>query len=381
MQAERRRFIRCLGSAAAIAAAPGLPACAPMPEEATEGWRLAGQDPDLRRKLISYAILAPNPHNRQPWLVDLRRAGEITLSCDLQRLLPMTDPYGRQILIGHGCFLELLTLAAAAQGQRAEVALFPEGEPEMERLDARPVASVRLAAGEVVRDPLFGQILARGTYKVPFAAKTVSPAHLRGLAAASRPGVEARATQDSATVARLNEIMVRAWDIEQDTARTWKESVDLMRVGADEIRRHRDGISLGGTLMEVLRVLGQMTPEKAMDRDSAFFAGGKKQVREWAPTISSWLWLSTAARGRAAQVEAGRAFVRMQLKAAEQGLVTHPISQVLQEYPEMRELQREFETLVGQNSGDKVQMLVRVGYPDAAAVRSPRRPLDGFVRS
>src|SRR5258706_8635156 len=123
MQAARRRFIRTLGSAAVIAAAPALPACAPVPEEAIEGWRLAGTDPDLRRKIVSYAILAPNPHNRQPWLVDLRREGEISLHCDLERLLPMTDPHGRQILIGHGCFLELLALAASALGQRAEIAL------------------------------------------------------------------------------------------------------------------------------------------------------------------------------------------------------------------------------------------------------------------
>lgn len=382
MQADRRRFIRTLGSAAVIAAAPALPACAPMPEEATEAWRLAGADPDLRRKLVSYAILAPNPHNRQPWLVDLRRDGEITLHCDLERLLPMTDPYGRQILIGHGCFLELLALAASAQGQLAEIGIFPEGEPAMERLDARPVARVRLAAGTAAPDPLIGQILARGTYKKAFAAKPVPSERLKALAqAASRPGVEAGSTQDPATVAKLNDILVRAWDIEQDTPRTWKESVDLTRVGAQEIRRHRDGISLGGTMMEVLRLLGQMTPEKAMDRDSAYFSGGKKRIREWPANTSSWLWLTTSAQGRAAQIEAGRAFVRMQLKAAELGLVTQPPSQVLQEFPEMRALQREFEALVGQKPGEKVQMLVRVGYPDAAPVRSPRRPLAGFARS
>lgn len=382
MQAERRRFIRTLGSAAVIAAAPALPACAPVPEEAIEGWRLAGAEPELRRKLVSYAILAPNPHNRQPWLVDLRREGEITLHCDLERLLPMTDPHGRQILIGHGCFLELLALAATAFGQRAEIALFPEGEPGMERLDERPVARVRLTAEAGSRDPLFGQILARGTYRNPFAAKTVPSAQLQALvAAAARPGVEARSTQDPALVARLNEILVRAWDIEQDTPRTWKESVDLTRVGADEIRRHRDGISLGGTLMELLRMLGQMTPEKAMDRDSAYFSGGKKRVKEWVPTTSSWLWLVTSAQGRAAQIAAGRAFARLQLKAAELGLVSQPPSQVLQEYAEMRALQRDFETLVGQKPGEKVQMLVRAGYADSAPVRSPRRALVGFMRS
>ena len=67
--------------------------------------------------------------------------------------------------------------------------------------------------------------------------------------------------------------------------------------------------------------------------------------------------------------------------AASLGLVTQPPSQVLQEYPEMRALQREFEARVGQRDGEKVQMLVRVGHPTGAATRSPRRPLEAFVRA
>lgn len=381
MENERRRLLRALGSGAALVALPGLSGCAQVPEEAVEAWRRAGEGADLRRKLLSYAILAPNPHNQQPWRVALRGDSEILLYGDAARLLPMTDPHGRQILIGHGCFLELLSLAAGAHGLQAEITLFPEGEPGMARLDERPVAAVRLAAGGG-RDPLFDRILQRGTYKKPFGPAAVPASALATVAAAARrPGVGVATTQEPAMVARLNDIMVQAWDTEQDTPRTWKESVDLTRVGSAEIRRHRDGISLGGTTMEMLRMLGQMSPEKAMDRDSAYFAAGKKRVREWVPTTTTWLWLSTSAQGRAAQVEAGRAFVRAQLQAAALGLVTQPPSQVLQEYAEMLPLQREFERHVGQRPDQKVQMLVRVGYPGENAVRSPRRALEGFVRS
>jgi nitroreductase len=124
-----------------------------------------------------------------------------------------------------------------------------------------------------------------------------------------------------------------------------------------------------------------MTPEKAMDPSSMYFSSGLKRVRDWVPTTGTWIWLTTTARGRAAQLEAGRAFVRLQLAAASRGLVTQPPSQVLQEFPEMRALQREFEALVGQRDGDKVQMLVRVGHPTGTATKSPRRPLDAFVRA
>jgi len=379
----RRGFIRILGSSAVIlAATPLLPGCAAMPEAALEPWRTAGRGDDLRRRLLSWAILAPNPHNLQPWQVALPADGSILLFTDPDRRLPMTDPPSRQLTIGHGAFLEVLSLAAAAEGLRAELEPFPAGEPGPDALDSRPIARVRLVPAAVQPDPLFTQLGARVTWKKPFASTPVAPDALQGLlAAATRPGVVATGTQDTKTVAALNDVMVRAWEIELRTPRTWKESVDLTRVGAAEIAKHRDGISLGGPMMEALRIAGQMTPEKAMDPTSSYFNSGLQRVRDWVPGTGTWLWLTTSASGRTAQLEAGRAFVRVQLRAASLGLVTQPPSQVLQEFPEMRALQREFETLVGQRAGDKVQMLVRIGHPTGTAEHSPRRALTDMVRT
>ncbi len=383
MHDTRRRFIRVIGSASVIAAAPQtLGACAPMPDEATEAWRRAGQELDPRRRLLSWAILAPNPHNRQPWLVDLRAPDRIVLHCDLERLLPMTDPPGRQITIGHGCFLELLAQAAGANGLRAEITPFPEGEPGPDALDARPVARIDLAPGPVVRDPLFDQVLARGTYRKPFAERKVARESLEALvAAAARPAVRVSATQEPAMVAQLNQILVQAWELEQRTPRVWKESVDLMRVGSSEIARHRDGIALGGTMIEIIRLLGMTSPKAMMDPSSMFFAEGLNRVYDWAPNTGSYAWLTTGASGRAAQLEAGRAFVRLQLKAAELGLVTQPPSQVLQEFAEMDALRARFERLVAQPEGEKTQMLVRIGYSDVSEARSARRPLESMLRA
>ena len=90
-------------------------------------------------RALSYAVLAPNPHNRQPWLVDLAEPDVATLYCDLDRRLPQTDPLDRQITIGLGCFLELFVLAAAQEGYASAISLFPQGSATP-RLDARPVA-------------------------------------------------------------------------------------------------------------------------------------------------------------------------------------------------------------------------------------------------
>src|ERR1700741_606311 len=97
---------------------PGLSACSQsnLPDPAA-GWRNPGAgESDPRRFALAHAILAPNPHNTQPWQVDLRGEDEMLLYCDLERRLPFTDPLDRQITIGCGCFLELYRIAAVQNG-------------------------------------------------------------------------------------------------------------------------------------------------------------------------------------------------------------------------------------------------------------------------
>ncbi len=116
MAVSRKTFLRVLGggivvAAGAVVAVPRLDA---MPAVAVEGWRgPAPTETDPRRRALAWALLAPNPHNLQSWVVDLSQPGTIVLFVDRTRLLPQTDPLSRQILIGHGCFLEILAMAAA----------------------------------------------------------------------------------------------------------------------------------------------------------------------------------------------------------------------------------------------------------------------------
>jgi len=76
----------------------GTPGC--KPDRVTE---VSKGIPDPMRSALSYAILAPNPHNRQCWAVNLKSSTEAVLICDLRLLLPDTDPFSRQIDIGSGC--------------------------------------------------------------------------------------------------------------------------------------------------------------------------------------------------------------------------------------------------------------------------------------
>ena len=147
-----------------------------MPQGAIAAWKGPGEETDLRRWVLGYAVLAPHSHNLPSWLVDIRQPDEILLRCDLTRLLPETDPYSRQIMMSHGTFLELLDIAAHECGLRAEITLFPEGPFGPSTLDQRPVARIGLVPDATVpRDPLFAQILNRRTNRSAYDSSRAMP--------------------------------------------------------------------------------------------------------------------------------------------------------------------------------------------------------------
>jgi hypothetical protein len=107
MSLSRRHVLSILGGGVILAAGgAGSFLATRTPTAALAPWSTAGQGyDDPRLDALSWAILAPNPHNRQPWLVRLDGQNDVTLFADSTQRLPETDPFDRQITIGLGCFL------------------------------------------------------------------------------------------------------------------------------------------------------------------------------------------------------------------------------------------------------------------------------------
>ena len=381
---SRRAFIRTIGGTGVVlgASAVGLATCDSMPASAVAAW--AGPAPDLvdpRERALAWAILAPNPHNIQPWLADLREPGAVTLFIDQDRLLPMTDPHGRQITIGHGTFLELLDIAARQAGFRLEIELYPEGEHGPGAIEATPVARITFHGQPAIeRDPLFAFITERRSTKTPYdPARPPSDAARASLARAVRDETMAlEIVTEPVALERLKEIGRQAMEVEIATPRTHAESVRLMRIGAAAIAADPDGIDLNGPLFWWLQRLGLMTQDKAMTPGTLAYQGGLDYALGWVAGTPAMGWLTTSGNGRREQIAAGRAYLRLDLEAARQGLAIHPLSQVLQEYPEMTELRLQFQEATRTPDGHTVQMLFRLGYADRPAP-APRRPAEAII--
>jgi hypothetical protein len=378
---SRRNFLRVAGTSAVILAAGGfgLTRCDPMPEAAVEAW--AGPKPNVRDprvRALSFALLAPNPHNKQPWIVDLSEPGAATFFCDRSRLLPQTDPYARQITVGCGAFLELLRMAAAEQGLRADVTAFPSGDWPENAVGEQPVCRVAfIPDANVARDPLFAQVLKRRTNRTAFDATPVAPEDATALAAVMQ-GLPVRFdwTADAVRIQHLAQIARRAWAVEIGNDATYRESVDVFRITGPDIAKHRDGLAMHGPFFWWMNSLGLFTQQNAMD------PGNRSQALSLIDpqlAVRAFAWIVTPANDRRAQLAAGAAYVRANLKSTELGLVQHPLSQALQEFPEMASARAEHRRAIGAAEGETVQMFFRLGRA-APQGPSPRRPLDAIIR-
>ncbi|MEL6956887.1 MAG: twin-arginine translocation pathway signal protein, partial [Pseudomonadota bacterium] len=258
---SRRKLLVAGGATALVAGVGGTlayhgtslsPARAP--------WIEAGGDfEDVRLRALAHAILAPNPHNLQPWSFALVGDDAVDVMCARADRLPETDPFDRQVTIGFGCMIELFRLAAEVSGYRTEVEPFPDGESG-ERLSLGRIARLRLVADPNARpDPLFAHVLTRRSHKEPFENRAVAPELLASLLATPgctfRPG----GSVDALTIMDLTGFAWQAWMAEYEHEATRKESIDLMRIGNRAINRSPDGIDLGGTAMGLMKTTGLVT--------------------------------------------------------------------------------------------------------------------------
>jgi hypothetical protein len=295
---DKRQFLRIAGGGVIAAATlSSLSGCSSaLPPEAVSAWKPPADDLEIRRWVLSHALLAPHAHNLQSWLVDLDTPDTIVLRLDTRRLLPETDPWSRQLVISQGTFLELLDLAAKQKGYLAEINLFPEGEFDSKTPDGRTTARIRLVGDTAVQpDPLFTQIFYRHTQRSLYESR-IPDAEARQALADSVKDYPVRfglVTADEPSMQKHREIAMEAWRIELQTPHTLMESYKLLRVGPEEIAQHRDGLYINTPMVRALVGLGLFDRSKPSDPDSSVIKRQISEFNEKMATTPACVWLTT----------------------------------------------------------------------------------------
>ncbi|WP_199547236.1 hypothetical protein [Streptomyces sp. N35] len=121
--------------------------------------------------LLRAAVAAPSLHNSQPWLFTCA-ADDVVLSADVTRLLPVTDPTGREALISCGAALFNLRAAMRHLGFRPVVRSHPEPHrhPRLAQVSWGPYAP-----STPEEELLHRAIRIRHTHRGPFQPDQVPP--------------------------------------------------------------------------------------------------------------------------------------------------------------------------------------------------------------
>lgn len=362
-----------------------LGACA-SPDLANE----RGMDDDQRgvrapwHQIVDDARWAANAHNVQSWRLRIEPDGSVVGGLDPSRLLPETDPIGRQLVISLGTFSEAARRSALARGWELEATwiapadwtLASDPGADLFRWRALPSDAAGAAADGGVLDGL-----TTPTVKYAMEPASMPDALERSLAAAyAGPGAGVQIVVEAGTP-RAHETMQLARDafaVEMRHEPTLMESYTLTRIGRRERRELPWGLSLNAnfgrlafTFVDPITTLFRQTPEQFAETGIDLF---NRAVRDDGALVV----LTTERNEPAAWFAAGFPLqsLWMELRAAGRELL--PLSQGLQEYPEVADYYAQFHELWAPDGG-AVQMILYVGAPTARVVPSPRLPAEAVI--
>jgi hypothetical protein len=386
---SRRNFIRRAGLGASTLAVIGAGALAYRAYDqgvleaehgpAYEPWDDWQRD-DGPMSLVRAAILAPSPHNAQPWRFGVGN-GFLDVHADRTRTTGVLDPFLRELRVGLGAAIENAVLAARAGGTAASVLLMPSGT------HSDHVAHLALAAREPADSGLSAQIPHRHTNRYPYiAGKEVPRRALDAMSALADPHVpEARIVwvDTAAARAQLGELIVAATAAIVDDADQRASDARWFRQSWDHIHSSRDGITLDTAgLPDLTAAAAKLLPAQSPQALGESWLDATRS-RHTGTAAAYGIVAVRDASDPIQQLQGGRLLQRVHLWATGADIALHHMNQLTERADRERQLgiNAEFGDALGlvMPSGWQALSTFRIGYSNHRARRSPRRPTSEVV--
>ena len=353
----------------------------------------ATNEADPRVRLVASGLLAASNHNMQPWKVKLDVSDPMAfyLYADSTRMTKEVDPDARQMMISQGTFLEYVAVAGQKNGWKVDITLFPLGEYDEANLaasmDAKPVAKVLLSAASAptvatTNSVLYDAIFLPDTNRSAYEATPLTPAQADTLAALPCPGgVAIKLYQTEQDIKQIGDYAMQSATIEAGVERIMGESGAIFRANEYQKNQFRYGYSVegqgtSGFMKHILQGLVTLFP--GMNSGSAATKTFISSTQTSIDNTPAYAMIVTSGNSRTQQVESGMLYSKLVLTGHTLGLAMQPLSQVLEEYPEMRAPYTAFKRQYAP-SGGTVQMLFRVGTPTKTTPLSMRRDVQSLL--
>jgi len=279
---------------------------------------------DRLRALLAWAILAPSPHNTQPWAWSVAD-GVVELRVDTGRSLSVCDPDGRELVIGCGAALEHLLLRLGAEQVPVTVDELPD--PDDDTLLVR----VRTGSGEPYehRPELVAAMALRRTNRTAYHGDPMDSALRSTLdRAGQRFGVESAWLRDAEIRAAIVELIMAADREQMSSAEFRRELAHWMR---PKNSSSPDGMQ--ADLLGQRGIAAYVAPLAVRTFDMGKMQAARDgELTEGSPDLAV-VW--TAADDTAAWLGTGRALARLTLESQTAGLASAYMNQPC-EIPAMR---------------------------------------------
>lgn len=343
---------------------------------------------DPRIRLTAHGLLAANGHNMQPWKIRLDKANPMVfyLYVDSERLTNEVDPFARQMMITQGTFLEYVKIAGDELGYKTAVELFPEGDYDEQKLQesmkTKPVAKITLTIDKPQSSPLYDFMFLPDTNRAAYQSTMLTSEEINRLETINADvNMSIKLFQDKKSVDILGSYAMKGATIEAGVNRVMKESETIFRANEYQKNKYRYGFSVEGQgTSGVMRYLmqGLVTLFPSMNSGKAASDMFIQSTQTSVDSTPAYAMIITNDNNRSSQVKSGMLYSRLMLTAQHLGFVMQPLSQVLEEYPEMKEpysgLHHDYAS-----DGSTIQMFVRLGKPTKEVPQSMRREVMDLI--
>lgn len=318
-------------------------------------------------KAIAYGLTAPSPHNTQSWYLDTISKTEMLLF--VKHVLPETDQPARQIIMGAGCFIELVSVGMSYEGYETKVDYLPQGDFKVlaNEITKKPVAKITLIKKDnVKKDVLYDYIYQRGTNRKPYKGNMITQSEFETITSLmGNHHSELQFVTGKKQMEPYLDIFSKAMEVETRNKSTNEETRQKFRFSEKELEEKKDGISLQQMGYEgfILKIATKQMKggDSLVWHSEKNFKATMKGINKGIYSSKGLILFKTKTNTKLDWIKSGRDYARFNIAIAKLGIVTHPYNQVVQEYSEMKELQKKFMILSKVKGKEKTQMIVRVG--------------------
>lgn len=361
-----------------------------MKQTYLEPWHkdYASKYSDPRISLTAVGLLAANNHNIQPWKIKLDKDDAMVfyLYADSARTTDKVDPLFRQMMITQGTFLEYVRVAGEKEGWHTDIKLFPDGAYDesdiLHSMDIKPVAKITLSKMQPIDSPLYDAIFMADTNREAYKTNQLASSQISALEALS-PGndVYIKLYVDKKDIDEIGKYAIQSATIEAGVARVMNESNAIFRANEFQKNEYRYGYSVEGqgvTGFKKNMLQGLLTFFPSLNSGKGASQNFINYTKTSVDNTPAYAMITTTGNSRIEQVESGMLYSRLVLTGHVLGLAMQPLSQVLEEYPEMKLPYDEFKQAYAPKNGT-VQMLFRVGEPTKDAPLTMRRDVQSLI--